>query len=99
MVAESQRVTKMCVPYGEMAPFELLDCVRIRHHGLFFEVTDETVASSWGNNIRQDFDWRARVSIQIYIRVEVKTYKKCCKKRPARREQVHEVRFQDYATS
>lgn len=51
---DSQCVTKTCVPYGQMAPFELLNCVCIRHNRLFFEVTDKTVASSRGNNVRQD---------------------------------------------
>jgi hypothetical protein len=55
MAAESQGMTKMCVPFGEMTPFELLYCVGIRNNGLFFKVTDETVACSRGNNIRQDW--------------------------------------------
>ena len=48
-----------------MTPFEFLDCVRIRHHGLFLEVTDKTVASSRGDNIRQDLweDERERLKL------------------------------------
>jgi hypothetical protein len=42
------------LPFGKAAPFELLNCMRIRHHGLLLEVTDETVASSRGNEIRED---------------------------------------------
>jgi len=33
------------VPLGEMPLLELLNCMGIRHHCLFLEVTDETVAS------------------------------------------------------
>lgn len=35
---------KTCVPNREMAPLMFLNCMRIRHRGLFFEVTDKTVA-------------------------------------------------------
>jgi hypothetical protein len=98
MAAESQGMTKMCVPFGEMTPFELLNCVRIRNNGLFFKVTDETVASSRGNNIREDWLEGEHEHFEL-IRGEAETYKRCCKKRPARREQSHEERFQDRATS
>ena len=47
------------IPLGEMPFLELLDCMGIRHHGLFFEVTDETVASLRGDDIRQDLWGRA----------------------------------------
>ena len=47
------------VPLGEMPFLELLNCMGIRHHGLFLEVTDETVASPRGDDIRQDLWGRA----------------------------------------
>jgi len=36
--------TSCYVPLGETALLELFNCMRIRQHGLFLEVTDETVA-------------------------------------------------------
>ena len=47
-------VTKNCVPHRKMAPFKLLNCMRIGHHGLLLKVADESVAGSRGDNIRQD---------------------------------------------
>lgn len=52
------------VPLGEMPLLELLNCMGIRQHGLFFEVTDETVASLRGDDIRQDLCDRRRVNVR-----------------------------------